>query len=255
MFVVKLINLEPYVSKMKSTLLGLAVAISSIGAASAAPQTVGGVTWDPDYGIDFSSSSVQMHQIFEEDGTARGYGIISTMNGTGQAQFCPGCELTIVFGGYTPVSMEGAITKYTGGFVNIYMNDGPSTINPFDPLTMNDSNVGLGTLWLALEGHEYNGATLQGTLNSQMPPNLSGLGQLDVVGGVAAQYFDTDAQIDGADMSFSTSFTQPYPGDMNHVVGTGNFYGLTSPVPEPSTYLMMGAGMLTLAALRRRKQR
>ena len=240
-------------SKINSALLGMAITVATMGAASAAPQTVGGVTWDPDYALDFSSSSVQMHQIFEADGTARGYGIVSTINGTGQSQFCAGCELTIVYGGYTPSSMEGNTTLYTGGFVNIYVNNGPSTINPYDPLTMNDDNVGLGTLWLSLAGHEYQGATLRGTVNSMMPPNLSGLGQLDVVGGVAAQYFDTNAQVDGSDLSFSSSFTQPYPGDANHVVGTGNFYGMTSPVPEPSTYLMLGAGMLTLAALRRRK--
>lgn len=242
-------------SKIKSALMGLAVTVSTIGAAAAAPQTVGGVTWDPDYALDFSSSSVQMHQIFETDGTARGFGIVSSMNGTGQMQFCPGCELTIVYGGYTPSSTTGNTTLYTGGFVNIYVNNGPSTINPYDPLTMNDGNVGQGTLWLALEGHEFNGSTLQGTAYSMMPPNLSGLGQLDVVGGVAAQYFDTNAQVDGSDLSFSTSFTQPYPGQANHVVGTGNFYGMTTPVPEPSTYMMLGAGMLTLAALRRRKQR
>jgi hypothetical protein len=240
---------------MKTSLLGLAVAIASIGAASAAPQTIGGVTWDPEYGLDFSSSSVQMHQIFEMDGTARGFGFVSTMNGTGQDQFCPGCELTIVYGGYTPASTVGNTTLYTGGFVNIYMNDGPSTINPSDPLTMNDDNVGLGTLWLSLAGHEYNGSTLAGTQYSMSPPILSGLGQLDVVGGVAAQYFDTNMQADGSDLAFSTSFTQPYPGEPNHVVGTGNFYGMTTAVPEPSTYLMLGAGMLTLAALRRRKGR
>jgi PEP-CTERM motif len=242
-------------SKIKSALLGMAVTVATMGAASAAPQTVGGVTWDPDYALDFSSSSVQMHQIFEADGSARGYGIVSTINGTGQSQFCAGCELTIVYGGYTPSSTMGNTTLYTGGFVNIYVNHGPSTINPYDPLTMNDGNVGLGTLWLSLAGHEYQGATLRGTVNSMMPPNLSGLGQLDVVGGVAAQYFDTNGQVDGADLSFSSSFTQPYPGEANHVVGTGNFYGMTSAVPEPSTYLMLGAGMLTLAALRRRKQR
>jgi hypothetical protein len=108
---------------------------------------------------------------------------------------------------------------------------------------------------LSLAGHEYNGSTLAGTQYSMSPPILSGLGQLDVVGGVAAQYFDTNMPADGSDLAFSTSFTQPYPGESNHVVGTGNFYGMTSAVPEPSTYLMLGAGMLTLAALRRRKGR
>jgi len=244
--------MEQYVNKMKKALLGMAVAASTMGAAVAAPVTVGGVTFDPDYALDFASSSVQMHQIFEADGSVRGFGIISTINGTGQNQFCAGCELTVVYDGYTPASTVGNTVLYTGGTVKIFLNDGPSTINPNDPLTMNDSNVGLGTLWLSLEGHEYNGSTLRGTVNSQRPPNLSGLGQLDVVGGVAAQYFNTNLQVDGADLAFSASFTQPYPGNPDHVVGTGNFYGVSA-VPEPSTYLMLGVGMLGLAALRRRK--
>ena len=242
-------------NQIKKAVLGVAMAVATMGAAVAAPQTVGGVTWDPDYALDFASSSVQMHQIIDANGTVGGYGVVSTMNGTGQAQFCPSCELTIVFGGYTPTTGgAGATTNYTGGFVNIYVNDGPSTINPYDPLTVNAGNTGVGTLWLSLAGHEYNGATLLGTTNSMMPPNLSGLGQLDVVGGVAAAYFDTNMQVGGSDLAFSASFTQPYPGEPNHVVGTGNFYGQTSAVPEPSTYMMLGVGMLTLAALRRRKQ-
>jgi hypothetical protein len=245
--------MEPYVNKIKSALLGVAVAVSTMGAAMAAPVNVGGVTFDPDYALDFASSSVQMHQIFEADGSVRGFGIISTINGLGQNQFCTGCELTVVFGGYTPTSTVGNTTLYSGGVVNIYLNDGPSTINPNDPLTMNDSNVGRGTLWLSLAGHDYNGSTLRGTVNAMSPPNLSGLGQLDVVGGVASQYFDTDQQVGGSDLAFSASFTQPYPGSGGtHVVGTGNFYGVSA-VPEPSTYLMLGVGMLGLAALRRRK--
>ena len=239
-------------NKIKSILLGGAVAVATMGTASAVPVTAGGVTWDPDYLLDFSSSSVQMHQIFEADGSVRGYGIISTINGRSQQQFCDGCELTVVFRDYRPTGSVGNTIQYSGGIVEIYMNDGESSINPNDPLTMNDNNVGRGTLWLSLAGHEYNGATLRGTVYSQSPPNLSGLGQLDVTGGLAAAYFNTDQQVDGADLAFSASFTQPYPGEPNHVIGTGNFYGVSA-VPEPSTYLMLGVGLMALTRLRRRK--
>jgi len=240
------------VDKIKSVLASGVVALAAMGTAGAAPVTVGGVTWDPDYLLDFASSSVQMHQIFEGDGSVRGYGIISTINGRSQQQFCDACEMTLVFKDYRPTSTVGNTVLYSGGVVEIYMNTGESSINPNDPLTMNDDNVGRGTLWLSLAGHDYNGATLRGTVYSQRPPNLSGLGQLDVVGGVAAAYFDTDQQVGGSDLAFSASFTQPYPGAPNHVIGTGNFYGVSA-VPEPGTYLMLGVGLLTLAGLRRRK--
>jgi PEP-CTERM motif len=240
------------VNKIRSILLGGAVAVAAMGTAGAAPVTVGGVTWDPDYLLDFASSSVQMHQIFEGDGSVRGYGVISTINGRSQSQFCDACELTLVFRDYRPTSTVGNTVLYSGGVVEIYMNTGESSINPNDPLTVNDNNVGRGDLWLSLAGYEYNGATLRGTVYSQRPPNLSGLGQLEVVGGIAARYFDTNLQVGGADLAFSASFTQPYPGQPNHVIGTGNFYGVSA-VPEPSAYLMLGAGLLALTQLRRRK--
>lgn len=240
----------------KQALLGAAVAISTMGAAMAIPTTVGGVTWDPDYPIDFSSSSVQIQQFIQADGSLRGFGFVSTMNGYGQSQFCPGCELTFKFSGYTPIAINGNQTTYGGGIVQIFRNDGPSTINPNDPTTMNDANTGLGELWLSLEGHAFNGYTLLGTVNAVEPPNLSGLGQLDVVGGLAAANFDTDQQVDGSDLSFSTSFTQPFPGEgISHVAGTGNFFGqsIAIPVPEPTSLALIGLGLLGLAQVRRRK--
>lgn len=189
-------------------------------------QTIGGITWDPDYALDFALSSVQIHQFTGPDGSLRGFGIVSTINGDGPSRFCPGCELTFRFGGYIPLAANGSTTVYTGGHWQMFRHDGPSTIDPNDPTTMSDADTGLGELWLSLAGAVFNGGTLLSTVNAVSPPNLSVLGQLVVVGGLAAGVFATHRQVDGADLAFSASFTQSFPGeDISHLAGTGNFSG------------------------------
>jgi len=190
-----------------------------------------------------------------------GYGFISTMNGTDQNAFIPGGELTFTFGGFTPTEsgvlpqVGGAAIAYTGGWVNLYVDDSPEITNPSNPTTLTFANTSDGDLWLALVGHPdsttADGITLIGTVLGSSA--LSGVGQLDVIGGLAMLYFDTNQMEDGADFNFTNSFSQFNPtGNLLNANGTGNYFG-DSVVPEPATLMLFGIGLLGLAGITRKK--
>lgn len=246
---------------IKKAVVGAALALG-LSAAQASPINVGGVTWDPDAATDFSSFSIAIRQFIDPvTGIASGFGFISTMNSTGQATFCPGCEVTFQFGGFTPVSAGALPTTagtgigYAGGFVNVYVDHSAEITNPSDPYSLTSANTGDGALWLALAGHTLLGTTLNGTVQGFGPfiTGLTGLGLLDVVGGLAAGNFDTNTQTDGADFTFSNSFTLlTTPNNALDSAGTGNFFG--NSIPEPGSLALAGLGLLGMGALRRRRQ-
>jgi hypothetical protein len=255
-------DLKEYFMKMFKR--GLAIFLTSLSMTAAmnltaAPTNVAGVIIDPDSPFNFTSTSANFVQSFTGslgDGNlvVGGYGRIDFINGTDQTTFCPGCELTFIAGDYAqdPLLSPNSSGQYefTGGFVKIF-RDAPGN---FD--ISNAATAGDGTLWLDLEWRSIFGITptVEG-LNTSLLVTFSGagatgIGLLDVMGGTAKDYFDTNTRFNGADIEFQNSFT----AGSGFTFGSGNFFGQTKfDVPEPTSLLLLSAGLLGLGFSRKRK--
>jgi hypothetical protein len=240
----------------KKAVLGAAMALAFSGA-QASVINVGGVMFDPDSAFDFSgTSATTVQNINPVTGELSGYGVVTILNNTAQNTFCPGCELTLHYSGYTPIASGavpgigggGSQIQYTGGLFSIFVDHSPETNGG---LNMTAANTGDGVLWLSLTAHSIGQSLITLTGTNFFPTLLQGGGQLDVVGGLAAGNLDTNTRLDGADLSFSSTFTRFPSGSPLNGTGSATFDG--NSIPEPASLALVGLGLIGAGALRRRK--
>jgi hypothetical protein len=230
-----------------------AAAVMGVGSANAAIVSVGGVSWDTAAIFNFSSSGTLLENVVTTaGGVLSGVGRITNING--DSNFCLSCELTFVFTGYT---LDAAFLPNP----NFSFSDGTFEffVSAVNSNFATGTGFGDGTPWLSLKGVNTNGGnagSLVGNITNFAQFSGQGNGFLDVVGGMAAPFLNTNSKGNGRDFFYTSSFQPinggPVAGVLTHV-GTADISG-SSQVPEPGVLALLGLGLAGIGFARRNKK-
>lgn len=264
----------------KKVLAGVAVAAALATSAQAVVVNVGGVVWDTDTTGTIADNDFtgryEFNQWFTTAANAvpnvvyaganyanainpttvaigdvlQGVGEVIRFNGVAYGdpasvvggQFCPTCELTFTFGGFSVTNILNP--ALSNGWLRIYVDNSPD----FD-ITSGAAgaaaNAADGVLFLELTAI-LNNFTNDGTFASG-----SLFTYYDVTDGIAQNYFDTNTQLLSSDLLQSASAT--FGSNAFIATATGQIVGDSVAIPEPESLALVGLGLLGLAISRRRK--
>lgn len=235
----------------KKTILGAALAVVSSGAFA---SSIGGVVWDSANINDFMGRASYNSTVFGLGTAAVGQTITAwgnfsgfndnVFNVSGSSSRCNACELT--YQATYDISAFNALTQ-SFTFSNVSMSVYVDSTPDYDTTTLTTlaTTATDGVLFLGIQGSNWVGTNL----------GAQGFGSVlsGNAGGLARDYFDTNTINNGsADLDVGITGGR-IASNFSRITASVDVYGKTVDVPEPASLALLGMGLLSFGASRRKK--